>query len=101
MTRCFGDSVSKNIGVLSVPGNFYKELTKYEIKCADRFLVIASDGIWEYLSNRKVVKIVEKQWKFGTIKSACDKLMDAAMKKWAQHGAYMDDISFFIIFFKD
>ncbi|OMJ75587.1 hypothetical protein SteCoe_25242 [Stentor coeruleus] len=96
MTRCFGDSVSKNIGVLSEP-----EITKYELTGTDRFLVIASDGIWEYLSNRKVVKIVEKQWKFGTVKSACDQLMNAAVKKWNQHGEYMDDISFIIIFFKD
>lgn len=101
MTRCFGDSISKTIGVTSEPGNIYIELTKYEISPDDRFMVIATDGIWEYLSNRKVVRVVNKEWKEGSIRTACDKLMELAIQKWNNHGNYMDDISFFIVFFKD
>ncbi|OMJ90326.1 hypothetical protein SteCoe_7353 [Stentor coeruleus] len=101
MTRCFGDSVSKTIGVTSEPGNNYSELTKYEISHNDRFMIIATDGIWEYLSNRKVVRIIDKEWNEGTVRSACDKLMELAIQKWTKRGDYMDDISFFIIFFKE
>ncbi|OMJ87806.1 hypothetical protein SteCoe_10367 [Stentor coeruleus] len=101
MTRCFGDSVSKIIGAISEPGSFYLEVTKYEMSINDRFMVIATDGIWEYLSNQKVVRVVNKEWEEGSVRTACNKLMELAIQKWKKQGEYMDDISFFVIFFKD
>lgn len=54
MTRSLGDMVAKSVGVTYEP----------EIKCfdsigkGDRFVVIASDGLWDRISNEEITKIV-------------------------------------------
>ena len=46
-TRSMGDSVAEAVGVFSEP----EVLTK-ELGADDRFIVIASDGVWEFLTNQ-------------------------------------------------
>ena len=53
MTRCFGDIVAKSIGVIAVP-----EVSLYKLHRDDRALVLASDGIWEFISNQEASEIV-------------------------------------------
>jgi serine/threonine protein phosphatase PrpC len=47
MSRSFGDNVSKPIGVTHVP-----EIINLKIDKRDRFILIASDGVWEFISNQ-------------------------------------------------
>lgn len=35
---------------------FFKEIKEFEITEDDKFIVIASDGVWEFLSNTQVLK---------------------------------------------
>ena len=53
MTRSFGDSTAARVGVNAVPEFFDIDLTK-----DDKFIVLASDGIWEFLKNIDVAKII-------------------------------------------
>ena len=53
MSRSLGDQVAHSVGVSSVP-----EVTEFILDSDDRFLVIATDGVWEFLSNQDVVDIV-------------------------------------------
>jgi serine/threonine protein phosphatase PrpC len=53
MSRSLGDQVAHSVGVSSVP-----EVTEFILDSDDRFLVIATDGVWEFLSNQEVVDIV-------------------------------------------
>ena len=53
MTRSFGDLAAKDVGVIAEP-----EITELTFQSADRFMVIASDGVWEFLSNEQVASIV-------------------------------------------
>ena len=46
VTRSFGDHSLKKSGVISVP-----HAMKYTLKPFDKFLVIASDGVWDELSD--------------------------------------------------
>lgn len=46
MTRSLGDMYLKQSGVISTP-----EVLKHEITKDDQFMIIASDGIWEHISN--------------------------------------------------
>lgn len=41
MSRSFGDNVSKPIGVTHIP-----EIIQLKIDKRDRFILIASDGVW-------------------------------------------------------
>lgn len=53
MARAFGDFCLKGFGVISVPEIFYRRLTE-----KDEFVVLATDGVWDVLSNKEVVNIV-------------------------------------------
>ena len=46
VTRAFGDHSLKASGLISVP-----HIQKYMLKPFDKFLVIASDGVWDELSD--------------------------------------------------
>lgn len=54
MSRSFGDHCAAEVGVIADPEVLEMNLTEN-----DKFIVIASDGVWEFLSNDEVVKIVE------------------------------------------
>lgn len=49
MTRSMGDKVGAQAGVIAEP-----EIKEFTIGEFDRFMVVASDGVWEYLSNEDV-----------------------------------------------
>lgn len=53
MTRAFGDFCLKDFGVIAVP-----EITHRQLTSRDQFIVLATDGVWEVLSNQEVVNIV-------------------------------------------
>jgi serine/threonine protein phosphatase PrpC len=46
VTRAFGDHSLKDSGLIAVP-----HIVKYTLKPFDKFLVIASDGVWDELSD--------------------------------------------------
>ena len=47
MSRSFGDNISKSIGVSSEP-----EIIKMKLDKRDKFILLASDGVWEFVSNQ-------------------------------------------------
>lgn len=52
MSRALGDALAHRVGVSSVP-----EISTHEISASDRFLILASDGIWEFITNEEAVMI--------------------------------------------
>jgi serine/threonine protein phosphatase PrpC len=50
MTRSCGDAVAVLAGV-----NAESETMQFELKKKDKFIVVASDGVWEFLSNEFVI----------------------------------------------
>lgn len=46
MSRSFGDSTASRVGVNAIP-----EIKIFDLNPDDRVLVIASDGVWEFLEN--------------------------------------------------
>lgn len=53
MSRSFGDRVAHSVGVSAEP-----ETEEFTLGLNDKFIVIASDGVWEFLSNEDVAQIV-------------------------------------------
>jgi serine/threonine protein phosphatase PrpC len=53
MSRSFGDSTACKVGVNAIP-----EIKVFDLTPEDRVLVIASDGVWEFLENQQVANIV-------------------------------------------
>ena len=48
----------------------------------DQFLVIASDGVWEFLPNEEVARITSPFYKKSAPESAANALVKEAYKKW-------------------
>ncbi|XP_055823265.1 probable protein phosphatase 2C 52 [Solanum dulcamara] len=74
MARAFGDFCLKEYGVISVPEFSHRILTE-----RDQFIVLASDGVWDVLSNEEVVEIVSSA---PTRASAARILVDSAAREW-------------------
>ncbi|KAL8151066.1 hypothetical protein V2J09_020874 [Rumex salicifolius] len=74
MSRAFGDFCLKDYGVISEP-----EFTHRSITENDQFIVLATDGIWDVLSNKEVVKIVSSA---PSRSSAAKTLVQSAAREW-------------------
>lgn len=95
MTRSIGDLVAASVGVSWEP-----EVTKYKISTNDRFMIIASDGVWEFLENVDVIEIIHPYYNINDIEGACDQLMKDSLLKWKiEEDENVDDITFILIFF--
>ncbi|KAI4334805.1 hypothetical protein L6164_013514 [Bauhinia variegata] len=73
MARAFGDFCLKDYGLISVPDISYHRITE-----KDEFVVLATDGIWDVLSNKEVVDIVAA----CTRASAARTLVETAVQSW-------------------
>ena len=95
MTRSFGDEVGTSVGVFSVP-----EVTEYKIKEQDRAIIIASDGLWEYMDNKQVTDIVKKLFKQKDPDIIVNKLYKESIIKWKLYDQGIDDITIICILLK-
>ncbi|XP_052207834.1 probable protein phosphatase 2C 6 isoform X2 [Diospyros lotus] len=74
MARAFGDFCLKDFGLISVPDVYYHQLTE-----KDEFIVLASDGVWDVLSNKEAVDVVASA---PTRATAARALVDCATRAW-------------------
>ena len=95
MSRSFGDDVAQSVGVIAVP-----EIVHTEIKEEDKFIVIASDGIWEFISSDECVKMIKDYYIEGDISGALKMLYKEASKRWIMEEEVIDDITVIIVFFE-
>ncbi|KAK6142541.1 hypothetical protein DH2020_022889 [Rehmannia glutinosa] len=74
MARAFGDFCLKEYGVISIP-----EFSHRILSDRDKFVVLASDGVWDVLSNEEVVEIVSSA---PTRSSAARIVVESAAREW-------------------
>ncbi|CAH8251039.1 unnamed protein product [Arabidopsis lyrata] len=74
MARAFGDFCLKDYGVISIPEFSHRVLTD-----RDQFIVLASDGVWDVLSNEEVVEVVASATSRA---SAARLVVDSAVREW-------------------
>ena len=53
MSRSLGDLVAASVGVSPEP-----EVLSFDLQPDDKFIIIASDGVWEFLSNEDVMHLM-------------------------------------------
>ncbi|KNA12988.1 hypothetical protein SOVF_120940 [Spinacia oleracea] len=92
MSRAFGDYCIKDFGLISVP-----EVTQRNITSKDQFIVLATDGVWDVVSNQEAVEIISTSLDRG---KAAKKLVAHAVREWKRkrRGFAMDDISAICLF---
>lgn len=74
MARSFGDRAAESVGVFAVP-----ELTNVRVGPRDAFLIVATDGVWEFMSSQEAVDIVVERGE-GDPARACKALVDEARR---------------------
>ena len=89
MTRSIGDVCGEDAGIVPDP-----EIRRYKLDPKKQsFLVLASDGVWEFLSSEDVVAIVS-QFDSTTTQEAVEAVVEAAVGKWKQFSPFaIDDIT--------
>ena len=93
MTRSFGDSVAHSVGCNAIP-----EMGEFTFTKDDKVVVIASDGVWEFLENIDVAKIVYPFYLQKNAEGAAENLVRASFKRWRKEESVIDDITCIVIF---
>jgi len=88
-TRSIGDSIGESIGVVPDPELLIRELTG-----SDAYVVLASDGVFEFITSQTVAEMV------GLYKDpliAARKVVHEAYKLWLRYEIRTDDITIIIL----
>ena len=97
MTRSIGDRIAHSVGVSDEP-----EFKNYAYDGNEKFIIIASDGIWEYLHGDDCIKIVRPFYEEGKdSEEAALALVKEAFRKWKRKEIAIDDITAIVVFFVD
>jgi serine/threonine protein phosphatase PrpC len=90
LSRTIGDTIAHSLGVCAIPQTRSVKLTD-----ADRYVLVATDGLWEFVSPRRAAGIVHRS---RNAEDAANQLVECARRMWqrVEHDA-RDDISVFIV----
>ncbi|GMH23817.1 hypothetical protein Nepgr_025660 [Nepenthes gracilis] len=88
-TRSLGDSIAETIGVVANP-----EIVVLELTPDHPFFVIASDGVFEFLSSQTVVEMVAK---YKDPHDACAAIVAESYRLWLQYETRTDDITVIVV----
>ena len=95
MTRSFGDRMAATVGVISEP-----EIKEYIFNPNDKFMIIASDGIWEFISSQECINIIKEFYNNNDIKGCCEFLYQESSIRWLKEEEVIDDTTMIIVFFE-
>ena len=95
MSRTIGDLNASCLGVIPEP-----EVKEYISDDNCKYIIIASDGLWDVIDNKTVVKISKKYIEEGDPDKLCEELVNEATTIWEQQEGNIDDISVIAAFFE-
>ena len=93
MSRCVGHTTAHKAGVTSEP-----DFQSIQLTTNDKFMVIASDGLWRVFSSMEVVNFVSGVYRTSPADIG-KMLVLEAKRRWLQRGTTVDDITVIVAFF--
>lgn len=96
MSRSFGDRVAHSVGVCAIP-----DIKEYKFKAEDRFFILASDGLYEFVTNQEIVDIVKEFYISDDIVGCCEYLYKLSAKRWMKEEQSIDDITMIVVFLEE
>ena len=94
MSRSIGDAIAKKMGVIAEPG-----IIEHNLNGGVKFIVLGSDGIWEFLSNEDVRDIGKVFYLNCEATDLCEELYSSSLIKWKCNDSTVDDITIIAIYF--
>lgn len=92
MTRALGDWEAASAGIICTP-----DLEAVQLTQRDRFLLLATDGLWAVMSSFEAVQKVAAG--LSQPELLCDMLVAEAQRRWRERGSLVDDITVVIAAF--
>ena len=78
---------------------FCAEILELDLCKEDRFIVIASDGVWEFISNDEIAKIVKPFFDAKNAEKAAEAVVKESYLRWKrEEEGIVDDITCVIVF---
>ena len=97
MTRSFGDYFASIAGTIAVP-----EIKEHLLVPEDKFLILASDGLFEFMSSEEVGIFVKSYYEKNDIVGCCEFLYKESYRKWiCEEEDTVDDITIILVFFEE
>ena len=90
MSRSLGDAVAHTAGVLSEP-----EFTSRWLDESDRCLIVATDGLWEFMPSEECMEMAMGQ---RDPKVAVNLLVKEANRRWMKEEQVIDDITIIVAY---
>ena len=94
MSRSLGDYKGKECGIIPLP-----EIIEYDLDEKSKYMVICSDGVWEFLSNKNVMEIGNSYYLNNDITGFTQKLIKVSEEWWEENDVVVDDITVVAVFF--
>ena len=94
MSRSIGDMDAKRFGVIPNP-----QIVEYTIDYFTKYMIMASDGIWEFISNEQAMKLSNKYYLRNDCSSICHELARKAISLWEKNDYVIDDITVLVVLF--
>ena len=92
MSRSFGDVMGSILGIIAEP-----EVKEYLIKKEDKAIIIATDGLWEYVSNEEVTNTIKNLINKNNADLIVKELYKLSYEKWKNKYTSVDDITIICI----
>jgi len=99
MTRAIGDTRGKKAGLISEP-----EVKEIDLQVGDRFIIVASDGLWDVMTSEEAVNFVVAYEEDGKPRAnAAKALVREGQKRWTkleedEESPYRDDITVIVAY---
>ena len=94
MSRSLGDFKGKKYGIISLP-----EIIEVNLDENVNYIVICSDGVWEFLSNENVMDLGNEFYEKNDVNGFTKKLAETSEKIWEQKDVIVDDITAVAVFY--
>ena len=94
MSRSLGDFMAKECGVTSTP-----QIVEYTINRHSKYLIVCSDGVWEFIKNEQVKELADAYFIKNDISTFCTELVKFAVHSWEQFDIIRDDITVVCVYF--
>ena len=96
MSRSFGDRVAHSVGVSEEP-----EIKEYLFQKEDKFFVVASDGLFEFIPSQDIINIIKDYYLNRDIVGCCEYMYELSKKRWMEEEEVVDDITMILVFLED
>ena len=84
----------KKIGVIPNP-----QIVEYNIDYETKYMLICSDGVWEFINSEEAMKIGNKFYLRNDANGLCQELYKKSLEFWLKEDIVVDDITAIAVFF--